>query len=119
MRLVDAPSPGRRGLPRGPLTVDHQPNDVYLADCGLPHHRRAGLRNDATPWAAFFARLTYPHFDDLHDPAAAAALLQAGYRPSTRTSYISKFSAFVRYCVALGRSPLPATPSTLVGYILW
>ena len=56
---------------------------------------------------------------DLHDPAAAAALLQAGYRPSTRTSYMSKFRGFLHYCADRDREPLPASTSTVVGYILW
>ena len=47
------------------------------------------------------------------------ALLQGGYRPSTRTSYMSKFRGFLLYCDAHDREPLPATTSTIVGYILW
>ena len=81
--------------------------------------RHSGLRTDAARWARLFQRLTAPHVADLHDPAAAAALLQSGYRPSTRTSYMSKFRAFLLYCGAHDREPLPASTSTIVGYILW
>lgn len=54
-----------------------------------------------------------------HDPAAAAALLARGYRPNTQLSYMSKFRAFLKYCAEHGRAPLPADPTTMVGYILY
>ena len=54
-----------------------------------------------------------------HDPAGAAALLERGYRPNTKKSYMSKWRSFLQYCLAHARSPLPASPSTMVGYILW
>jgi len=47
------------------------------------------------------------------------ALLQGGYRPSTRTSYMSKFRGFLLYCDAHDREPLPATTSSIVGYTMW
>lgn len=53
------------------------------------------------------------------DPSAAAALLTRGYRPNTQLSYMGKFRAFLKYCAAHGRAPLPADPTTLVGYVLW
>lgn len=46
-------------------------------------------------------------------------MLARGYRPNTQLSYMSKFRAFLKYCSAHGRAPLPADPTTLVGYILW
>ena len=63
--------------------------------------------------------MTAPHVANLHDPAAAAALLQAGLRPATRVSYMGKFRGFLLYCAAHGREPLPASTSTIIGYILW
>lgn len=60
-----------------------------------------------------------PVADDTHDPAAAATLMLQGYRPNTQRSYMSKFRFFLTYCQAHGRAPLPAAPSTIVGYILW
>lgn len=57
--------------------------------------------------------------DASHDPVAVAALLHQGYRPNTRASYMAKFRAFLRYCDAHARAPLPADHSTVVGYILY
>lgn len=54
-----------------------------------------------------------------HDPQATAALLARGYRPNTQLSYMSKFRAFLTYCERHGRAPLPADPTTMVGYVLW
>lgn len=53
-----------------------------------------------------------------HDPAGVTALLRRGYRPSTEASYMSKFRAFARYCLLHDRTALPASPSTLVGWVL-
>ena len=55
---------------------------------------------------------------DLSDPAAALALLSRGYRPNTKLSYMSKCRAFLSYCAGADRDPLPATPATMVGYVL-
>lgn len=54
-----------------------------------------------------------------HDPQGTVALLARGYRPNTELSYMSKFRAFLAYCERHGRSPLPADPTTMVGYVLW
>lgn len=64
-------------------------------------------------------RVVAPVVADLHEPAAAAALLLRGYRPNTHRSYMSKCRAFFHYCSVHGRAPLPASVDTLIGYILF
>jgi len=112
-----APSRGRLPGVVDPASAANR--RAFLADCGVPLLRHSGLRNDAARWERLFTRLTTPHVADLRDPVAALALLQGGYRPSTRMSYMSKFRGFLLYCDAHDCEPLPATTSTIVGYILW
>ena len=119
VRGMAAAAPRRGGVPRGAIAGDAPARVTFLADCGVPFSRRPGLRNDADRWGRLFQRLISPHVADTHDPAAAAALLQAGHRPATRVSYMSKFRGFLLYCAAHDREPLPASTSTIVGYILW
>lgn len=64
-------------------------------------------------------RVVQPVVTDLHDPAGAVALLLQGYCPNTHTSYMSKCRAFFRYCATHHRPPLPASPETMIGYILF
>lgn len=64
-------------------------------------------------------RMVNPLVQDLHDPAAAAALLLRSYRPETQRGYMSKCRAFFKYCQTHDRAPLPASVSTLIGFILF
>lgn len=64
-------------------------------------------------------RVVAPLVADLHNPAAAAALLLRGNQPNTQWSYISKCRAYFRYCQKHDRYPLPASPGTIIGYILF
>ena len=76
------------------------------------------MRNDTQRWDLLFARVAHPVVADLPNPAAAVALLARGYRPNTKLSYMSKCRAFFAYCARYGRDPLPASPATMVGYVL-
>ena len=89
-----------------------------MEDCGLPLRARPALRNDAQWWELIFYRIAGPLVSDLSDPAAALALLSGGYRPNTDLSYMSKCRAFLSYRAGADRDPLPATPATMVGYVL-
>lgn len=60
-----------------------------------------------------------PVVADLHDPAAAAALLLRDAQPQTHCSYMSKFRAFFHFCDVHRRAPLPSSVDSLIGYILF
>lgn len=60
-----------------------------------------------------------PVVADLHDPAAAAALLLRGARPKPHSSYMSKCPAFFHFCYVHRHAPLPSSVDTLIGYILF
>lgn len=64
-------------------------------------------------------RVVAPVVADLHDPAAAAALLLRGYPPNTHRGYMSKCRALFHYCDVYNRATLPASVDTLIGYILF
>jgi len=90
-----------------------------LADCGIPLRGNPALRNDAQRWATLTRNVVAPLVEDLHNPEGAAQLLLRGYRPNTQRSYMSKCRAFFSYCAEHHRDPLPASVSTVIGYVLY
>lgn len=77
------------------------------------------MRNDAQRWEVLLSKVVAPLVADIHDPAAASALLLRGYRPETQRGYMSKFRAFLKYCNEHERAPMPATAPTIIGWILY
>lgn len=49
--------------------------------------------------------------------AAAREALAAGTADSTRRAYSADWETFTRWCAAAGRTPLPATPETVVEFV--
>lgn len=90
-----------------------------MADCGLPFRANPLLKNDTQRWETLLHKIVTPIVADLHNPAAAADLLLRGYRPETQRGYMSKSRAFFRYCQLHNRAPLPASTTTVIGYILF
>jgi len=114
--MAPTPPGGRRLHPRFSVNAGAA---AFLADCGLPLRGNPALKNDGQRWERLLHRVVAPLVADLHDPAAAAALLLDGYRPGTQRSYMAKCRAFFRYCQRYHRAPLPASVPTVIGYILY
>lgn len=90
-----------------------------MADCGLPLRANPRLRNDGQRWEVLLGKIVAPLVADTHAPSAASALLLRGYRPETQRGYMYKFRAFLKYCSEHERAPIPATVTTVIGWILY
>ena len=69
------------------------------------------------PWAALQSQAWAARLGDSPDARAVLAYSLRSYAPNTLHSYGPYWLAFERYCVAAGRSALPAEPATVALYM--